>query len=223
MDFSDGLFTITLAPEAPSNLQLTVISPNWINLDWQDNSSDETLFRIERKTGPTGKWEFVATVGPNVTIFQNKGLTKGTTYYYRVRAYNVHGKSVYSNEAFATTPLAGPAAPTNLKAAAASATSIKLTWKDNASNETGFRIERKTIPPDKWEEVATVGANVATYVDSGLTTGTTYYYRVYSYNAAADSNTSNEASATPPAKPAAPVGTDRNERVRHPDRPELER
>ena len=128
---------------------MTVISPTQIDLAWQDNSANETGFRIERKTGPTGTWANVSTLGPNKTAYQNKGLKPGTTYY-RLRSYNTDGKSGYSNEAFATTLTVGPAAPTNLTAAAASSTAVNLAWQDNSNNETGFRIERKTVPPNKW-------------------------------------------------------------------------
>ena len=204
MDFGDGLFTITLAPDSPANLQLTVISATQINLAWQDNSANETGFRIERKTGPTGTWTYVTSVGPNKTAYQNKGLKAGTTYYYRLRSYNTDGKSGYSNEAFATTLTVGPAAPTNLTAAAASSTSVNLAWQDNSNDETGFKIERKTVPPNKWEEIATVGAGVTAYKNTGLTTNTLYYYRVRAYNASGNSSYSNSADAIPPSVPGTP-------------------
>lgn len=69
---------------------------------WNDNSSDESGFKIERKTGG-GSYVQLVYVGSNVTNFQNESLSASTTYTYRVRAVNSYGNSNYSNEASATT------------------------------------------------------------------------------------------------------------------------
>jgi hypothetical protein len=183
-------------PSAPSNLRAVAASASQINLTWQDNANNETGFKIERKTGSGGSWGQIATVGANVTSYASTGLTAGTTYYYRVRATNGAGDSGYSNEASATTAGAPPSAPSNLRAVAASASQVNLTWQDNANNETGFKIERKTGSGGGWGQIATVGANVTSYASTGLAAGTTYYYRVRATNGAGDSGYSNEASAT---------------------------
>lgn len=98
---------------------------------------------------------------------------------------------------YGTTGTSPPAAPSDLTATVASATAVDLAWTDNASNEEGFRIERSLTSGSGFSEIATVGANVNTYPDTGLTTGTTYYYRVCAFNASGDSDYSNEADATP--------------------------
>ena len=70
---------------------------------WTDNSGGETGYKIERKTGASGTYSQVGTVGANITSYSNTGLSASTTYYYRVMAYNVTGDSAQSNEANATT------------------------------------------------------------------------------------------------------------------------
>lgn len=81
-----------------------------------------------------------------------------------------------------------PTAPTSLNGALASITSISLTWVDNSSNETSFRIERCTGSGcGGFVEVANVGPNISSYTDSGLAPATTYRYRVRARNAAGDS------------------------------------
>jgi hypothetical protein len=86
-----------------------------------------------------------------------------------------------------------PAAPSNLTAKV-TGKSIGLSWNDNSDNETGFAIERKT-GSGAFTQIATVGANVKTYTDSGLARNT-YTYRVRAFNNAGNSAYSNEASGT---------------------------
>ncbi|PKP53290.1 MAG: hypothetical protein CVT90_02285, partial [Candidatus Altiarchaeales archaeon HGW-Altiarchaeales-3] len=96
------------SPVAPSKLSATTLSQNNIALVWQDNSNNEIGFKIERKTGTTGIFTQIATIGATVSTgsgvyYEDTGLVANTTYCYRVRAYNIAGDSSYSNEACATT------------------------------------------------------------------------------------------------------------------------
>ncbi len=195
-------------PTPPSDLAATAADHQRIDLTWTDNSDDEIGFRIERKTEPSGTFAVITTVGANVTKYYNTGLQPGTTYTYRIRAYNGVGNSPYSNEATAATDIATPpAAPSDLDATALSQVLIQLTWTDNSSDETGFRIERKLEPSGAFELITTVGANVTWYYSTGLQPGTTYTYRIRAFNGIGESENSNEATATTdplPAPPAAP-------------------
>lgn len=89
-------------PSSPSALSAASVSTSEINLSWTDNAANEVGFKIERKTGSSGTYSQITTVGQNVITYSDTGLTEATTYYYRVRAYNA-GDSGYSNGAFATT------------------------------------------------------------------------------------------------------------------------
>jgi carboxypeptidase T len=176
--YSDVVAGRTL-PCAPSGLWATGTSHTQIYLAWQDNSSDETAFRVERS--PDGSnWTEIASLGANITSYQNGGLSCSTGYNYRVRAYrSSDGKySSYSNLAFDNTL---PCPPTDLGAAAASFTQIDLTWQDNSPDETGFRVERSPNGSTGWTQMATVGANVTSYQDSGLGCSIGFYYRVCAY------------------------------------------
>ena len=77
-----------LVPKSPSDLSLTVVSSNQIDLKWVDNSDNETVFEIER--GLDGViFSKIGEVGANVTNYSDKGLSASTKYYYRVRAKNL--------------------------------------------------------------------------------------------------------------------------------------
>ena len=93
-----------------------------------------------------------------------------------------------------------PAAPANLRADAQSTTEIRLDWTDASNNETGFRIERRTLT-GAFQEVGTVGANATSFVASGLAADTFYVFRVRAQNNAGNSAFSNEAGAAPNAAP----------------------
>src|SRR5918996_6598545 len=75
-------------------------------LTWNDNSTDEDGFYIERRVGTSGTYQQIAGVGRNVASYTDANLSNGTTYCYRVRAFNAVGNSAYSNENCATTPAA---------------------------------------------------------------------------------------------------------------------
>jgi len=100
---TDSNGNTTAVPVSPSNLTGTVASNTQINLSWTDNSTNETGFKIERKTG-TGTFAPVGTTTTNVTTFNDTGLSSFTTYTYRVYSYNSTGISpTYSNEITLTT------------------------------------------------------------------------------------------------------------------------
>ena len=96
---------VVVTPVAPSGLTATPVGSTQINLTWTDNASDETGFKLERKT--TGTFAQIATPAANTMSISNTSLTPGTTYVYRLRATNGGGDSAYSNEITATayTPL----------------------------------------------------------------------------------------------------------------------
>ena len=98
-----------------------------------------------------------------------------------------------------------PAAPSHLVATPVSGREIHLAWRDNASNETGFRLEQSP-GNEAFVSVATVGANVTGHVVGGLAALTTYSYRVVALNGAGESAASPSATAQtlPPGPPAAP-------------------
>jgi C1A family cysteine protease len=101
-----------------------------------------------------------------------------------------------------------PTAPGSLVATPISSGQVNLSWIDGSTNEDGFKIERCAgAGCSNFAQIATVGANVLTYSNTGLTANTAYTYRVRSHNTGGDSGYSNIATAiTPAALPPSPPG-----------------
>lgn len=91
-----------LPPVAPGGLTATAVSDRQINLAWDDNSTNETAFLIERSPNNSAFTQ-IASVGAGVTNYDDTGLSSSVTYYYRVRAGNSGGDSPYSSTVAATT------------------------------------------------------------------------------------------------------------------------
>jgi hypothetical protein len=98
-----------------------------------------------------------------------------------------------------------PAAPTTLSASAISSSQINLTWTDNASDESGFYIER--FNGTAFVQIATVGADATSFSNTGLNASTLYQYRVRAFNSYGNSAYSNIASATTSAATPIPMIT----------------
>ena len=184
-----------LPPSAPENLRASGVTVSSITLAWDDVSNNEDGFEVERKSGPAGTFSRIATVGVDVETYADAGRPEGTTYFYRVRAFNDIGDSAYSNEAELMTL---SAAPTGLSATAINSREVDLAWSDHSGGETGFKVERRSPPAAAWAVVGTTGANVTVFVDRTVREETTYDYSVLATNAGGDSAPSNIASATTP-------------------------
>ncbi|MBK7027787.1 MAG: fibronectin type III domain-containing protein [Bacteroidales bacterium] len=184
-------------PAAPSNLTATASGTTSINLTWTDNSSNETGFVLQRSLSASSGFSTIISLSANTTTYSNTGLSASTAYYYRVQSVNAGGSSLWSNVASATTatPITPPTAPSNLVAVAQGCNTIKLTWTDNSNNETNFEVYRSLTSNGTYSKVALVPSNTTNYINTGLSKGKKYYYKVRAKNTAGNSVFSNKASA----------------------------
>lgn len=175
--------TLSYPLNAPSALSLTPVSYSEIDLSWSDNSSNETGFAIERSLNNVD-FSQIAQVASDVVTYQDESLVPDTAYYYRVRAYSVVGGvfyfSTFTESSVASTEASPLVAPSSLVAVASSSSAIELSWSDNAVDELGYYLER-SLNGTSFSRIADLGADSVSYVDSGLDSGTIYYYRVMAY------------------------------------------
>jgi hypothetical protein len=126
------------------------------------------------------------------------GLKDGARYYWRVRSKNNYGVSSYSESRSFSTELA---APENLQAVNTEDNYVNLTWFDMSEKENGYVIERSLENSIAYKIVDTTIASVDNFLDSTVTSGKAYKYRIYAFNDIGYSKYSNSASVTTKSKP----------------------
>ena len=196
--------TVATAPAAPTGLTLGVLGPDKIKLTWTDVASDETGYYVFWSTDGTIPATPTRFLDSDTTTFTADGLTSGTPYTFWVQAHNPAGVS--SATSAMATPGPVPAAPTAL-VITPSTSDLTLTWTDNATDETGYRIYVSTTNTQPASTTRSVAAGVTTYTipAADVTPYTTYYVWVAAYNAVGDSPavSGNAAAGSAPLAPAA--------------------
>ena len=203
--FSNSSSTTTPAstdgenPTDPTNLSATVISATEVDLSWTGSTDNQGVTGYEIFRGGV----LLTSIGP-VTSYADTSVVNGTTYAYKVRAFDAAGnRSGFSNTQTVTTPdTQNPTPPTNLVATVVTSTRVDLTWTAGSDNVgvTNYEIFRGG------SLLTTVG-NVTSYSDTTVLAGATYSYQVRAMDAATNRSTlSNTATVTtsdlsPPTQP----------------------
>jgi hypothetical protein len=172
------------APAAPSDLEANFEDVPLINLAWVDNATDETGFVIQRSTDGVTFMD-LATVGADVTTYDDLAVFGNFTYTYQVAAVNDGGTSAFalSNSVLVPADATPPAAPSNLAASNIAQNSLTLTWQDNSNNESGFTIQIATNSSfTRNLTTINVGPDVSSYDFTGLKKNTQYFFRVQAVN-----------------------------------------
>ncbi len=185
--------TAVTVTAAPAGVNATAYSDTLVNLTWADVTG-EAGFTVLGSADGGATYLPVGTTAAGVTTFDARPLFPGTAYAFAVEAVNAAGQpsapSAATTASATTTPTLAPAA---LTALGVSATSALLTWTP-AVAATGYLVERSTDGV-AWSAVATPAAGAVTYVDSTVSAGTTYSYRVRATDAGGASGPSPVAAA----------------------------
>jgi len=196
---------------APSSLIAVAVSPTQNDLQWIDNSNNETGFVIERSGSFDSGFSQIGEVGSDVVTYSDTTAISGKTYYYRVKAISSGGDSGYSNVISSNGPTINP--PTNLIAVSGNGDAIynindkgkiTLSWIDNSNNEIGFAVEDiDNHTTGYYQEVLitpgdSIVGDVHTITIANLEVSHTYRFRIRAFNGSTVSDYSNEALAVVP-------------------------
>ena len=159
-------------PDAPTDLTATRLSPTAIFLRWEEPDDDGgsviTGYLIEASANGRTGWITIEDDTGVTNGFTHRGLSPGTTLFYRVAAINAVGPSDYSNVASTTTTgsTERPSAPLNLRATIAGLIAT-LTWnaptRDGGSRITGYEID-VSADSGEWARLAEKPATATGHV-----------------------------------------------------------
>ena len=133
--------------------------------------------------GGTGDWQSWTTVNASVTL---PAGVQTLTFYQDTGGYNINYMTFSYN---------GTAGPTGL-AASGENQQVFLLW-NAAGGATSYNLYRSTSPGAEGTTPYATGITSATYTDTNVANGVTYYYEIAAVNASGVSGNSNESSATP--------------------------
>jgi phosphodiesterase/alkaline phosphatase D-like protein len=200
-------------PSAPTAGAASSVTSSSFTANWSA-SSGATGYRLDVSTS-IGFGTFVTGYGNkdigNATSAPVSGLTPGTPYYFRVRAYNSVGTSS-SSATITVTTSSNPSAPSAPVAGAATGIGVEgftANWSDSAG-ATGYFLD---VAKDNAFSLYVSGYQnrdvslVTSFGVSGLSAGTLYYYRVraYNLNGTSDNSSTIPVTTSAPSLPASPT------------------
>jgi uncharacterized delta-60 repeat protein len=182
-----NLASVALPPAtAPSNLTATTALTTQVNLNWTDNTTGETGFKIERCSLSTCNGTDFAQTGfimpANSVSYNDVDACFGTSYQYRIKAVGTGWESSPSN-IFAAPVTLTPAVP-SLTATRVSEKEVRLNWTDSNTDQSGYNVERSLDGTTYTTIAASLPGGSRSYNDTAATPGTTNYYRITAYKTA---------------------------------------
>lgn len=174
---SAASISLTASVPAPTKVKTASAGATSIQVSWT-KASGVNGYEIYRASSANGSYQSVGTVNSSKASFTNKNLTKGKTYYYKVRAYQtVNGTKVYSEYTKAVKRKAALAKPANVKVKKSGKTAAKISWK-KAAGATKYEIYRSTSKKGKFKKVKTLNSKKKSFTNKKLAAGKTYYYKI---------------------------------------------
>ena len=162
---------------------LTVASTgyNKVKLTWS-GVDGATGYRIYRSTSKTSGFTKIKSITTNSKVtYTNSGLSCGTTYYYKVRAYRlIDGNYYFGSYSPVISGKAVPAAPGSLTVAKYSRKKVKLSW-NKVSGATGYRIYRSKSKTSGFSKIKTITSGSTLTYKKATSRNVKYYYKIRAY------------------------------------------
>lgn len=194
------LFLAEAAPAAPTGVSAAATSPQSVNVRWTSVVAGATGYKVMRAAA-TGAFAEVGRVSGATTLnFADTSVSPNRQYRYQVVALGATLQSNPSATASVTTPMAAPA---NLTATIVAPTTVRLQWQNRDPSATAFVISR-SVAGGAWATLVRVnGGTSVSYLDSTVSRGVAYAYRIQAVSGTVMSTVSASAAAAIPV--AAPT------------------
>lgn len=170
--------------DVPENVQAISTSFNAIHLSWQSVQSADG-YRIYEAIGQDSEYKKIKTIkNSNTTTYDRKDLVTGTTYLYKIEAYqnSESGKDKLflspRSEEIKVKPMLDPVTVTDAKPT--SYHTAKFAW-EKVKGASGYVLYRSTKADGQFKEVGRTDKKTFSYTDKKLVTGRAYYYKVIAY------------------------------------------
>lgn len=177
-----------VAYNAPVSPLLKTASDGSVLVMWSDNASTEAGYSVEIATASGGPYTVMGyTPGANYTGMYAGSLAPGTTYYFRVRAFQGSPTSQTNYSAYSPvvsiTTSSTLAAPTSLvvTATAPAETSVNFAFDDNTFLNTGYEIEYGLSGSGSFVYFGEAGDYGTISATNSVAPGTAYDFRVRAF------------------------------------------
>lgn len=201
-DSAPAVVTLTTGFWAPTGLTAAAVFPTSVRLTWSDNSQHEGGFALSISSDGGQTWNYLYNTPANTTELLVTGLARGQSYGFRVTSDvgwspNAEGIDV----AYVDLPLSMPGAAPGDLAATTDAHAVHLTWVDQTSGETGWRVRRSEDGGVTFMVIAELPAGAQGYDDTGRLPSHTYVYQVVPVAGGAEGDAGTVTAITAPDLP----------------------
>jgi uncharacterized repeat protein (TIGR02543 family) len=164
--------------EAVTQAVAKSIDTNTVSLNWFDDTGCD-YYEISRSDTLTGSYDLIDKIKADGSVYQDTGLTTGTSYYYKIRGYSICGLNAVNNGYSAiVTAKPVPASPDNFIVSRINATIIQTIWSP-VDGADGFEVYRSPARSGSFVQIA--DPETTSYLDENLDPDTVYDYKVRSY------------------------------------------
>jgi spore germination cell wall hydrolase CwlJ-like protein len=179
---SRAFSTLQDRPKRAILLMVSSVAYDTAGITWLPQSDAEGYEIYRSESSDESTYTKIAEVEGNVSYYEDTGLTVGTKYYYRVRAYKtVDGERTFGELSLDINSDITLSKPDKVKATSTSYQSLLVTW-EAVDDAEGYIIYQSTVEDKNYEEIQRVeGHDNCQFSQSNLITGKKYYYRVEAY------------------------------------------
>jgi hypothetical protein len=160
----------------PTDMVLTSATTTTATVTWEEPSAVATHYEVWMDGA------LASTIAAGTKTYTTGTLEVDSTHLFKIRAKLGTVYSLFNTETSIDLGVAPDAAAVMVSVAAVSSSSLLVTWSCAATNETGFNVYRSLTDGSYVLVYTGTTANATTYTDTGLSSYTTYYYKVQAYN-----------------------------------------